>query len=270
MRIIVTGSAGFIGGNLTSCLLNSDHEVIGIDNYSDYYSKDMKNERVKHLNLGNNLIKADISNVSEIMPIFESFQPDIVINLAAQGGVRASKNNPLPYLQSNQIGFLNIIEACKRYKVRKLIFASSSSVYGDSKKFPLSEDDELITPKSIYALSKISNELIAKHYPTNQLQIFGLRFFTVYGPWGRPDMAVFRLIAAGLMERPFKLTANIELKRDFTFVDDVSDQLDIDDVAVPDIPPPPKLFVISQIPVDAVTDCFTDVLYVVSVNDTLS
>ena len=145
-----------------------------------------------------------------------------MINLAAQGGVRASKKNPRPYLESNQIGFLNLLEASSLHGVKKFIFASSSSVYGNHQKPPFQENYELPSPKSLYALSKISNELIAKNFVDSEMAITGLRFFTVYGPWGRPDMAIFRLIASSILNQPFELSASLDVMRDFTFVDDVS------------------------------------------------
>ena len=221
-RIIVTGSAGFIGSNLMSALIASKIEVLGIDNFSPYYSVKMKHMRQLQFGIEKHTNKIDINNKSDLLDIFQRFKPNIVINLAAQGGVRASKKNPRPYLESNQIGFLNLLEASSLHGVKKFIFASSSSVYGNHQKPPFQENYELPSPKSLYALSKISNELIAKNFVDSEMAITGLRFFTVYGPWGRPDMAIFRLIASSILNQPFELSASLDVMRDFTFVDDVS------------------------------------------------
>ena len=167
-------------------------------------------------------IESDISDPVQLVQIFEEVKPTVVINLAAQGGVRASRINPAPYLHSNQIGFLNLIQTSKRFKVSKFIYASSSSVYGDSELAPFKESSELPAPKSLYALSKMSNEIIARDFASTGMAKIGLRFFTVYGPWGRPDMAIFRILASAKLQKEFVLTASPEVKRDFTFVDDVS------------------------------------------------
>lgn len=220
--MLISGSAGFIGSNLMSRLLSLGYEVFGIDSYSDYYDKNMKIRRETALNLSGKTKFLDICNRKALNDYFGEIKPHIVINLAAQGGVRASRTNPTPYLESNQIGFLNMIELSRDYSVDKFMFASSSSVYGDSVEAPFSEEAELSAPKSLYALSKVSNELIAKHLDVNDLSVIGLRFFTVYGPWGRPDMAMFRLLASARLGLSFDLTASPSVKRDFTFVDDVS------------------------------------------------
>ncbi len=220
--MLISGSAGFIGSNLMSSLLSLGYEVFGIDSYSDYYDKSMKISREESLHLSGKTKILDICNRIALGDYLGEIQPNIVINLAAQGGVRASRTNPAPYLESNQIGFLNMIELSRDYSVDKFIFASSSSVYGDSVEAPFSEEAELSSPKSLYALSKMSNELIAKHLDVNDMSVIGLRFFTVYGPWGRPDMAMFRLLASAKLGLSFELTASPSVKRDFTFVDDVS------------------------------------------------
>lgn len=221
-RIIVTGSAGFIGSNLMSALVSSKIDVLGIDSFSPYYSVEMKNMRQLELGMTEHTSKIDLNNKSDLLDVFESFKPNIVINLAAQGGVRASRKNPRPYLESNQLGFLNLLEASSEHGVNKFIFASSSSVYGNHQKPPFKENHDLSSPKSLYGLSKISNELIAKNFVNSEMSITGLRFFTVYGPWGRPDMAIFRLIASSILNQPFELSASLDVMRDFTYVDDVS------------------------------------------------
>lgn len=220
MRILITGSAGFIGSNLFQFLSKGTNTLLGIDNYSKYYSPHMKRSRSNALGVQN--LDIDISNYAALKPAIVEFMPTHVIHLAAQGGVRASKSDPLPYIQANQQGFLNLLTISEDIGVEKFIYASSSSVYGDGLKPPFKEDDILPTPKSLYALSKLSNELVAKHLPKKSTQRIGLRFFTVYGPWGRPDMAVFRLLASTRLEQAFELTAAGDVVRDFTFVDDVS------------------------------------------------
>lgn len=220
MRILITGSAGFIGSNLFQSLSKGTNTVLGIDSYSKYYSPHMKRSRSNALGVQN--LDIDISNYAALKPAIVEFMPTHVIHLAAQGGVRASKSDPLPYIQANQQGFLNLLTISEDIGVEKFIYASSSSVYGDGLKPPFKEDDILPTPKSLYALSKLSNELVAKHLPKKSTQRIGLRFFTVYGPWGRPDMAVFRLLASTPLEQAFELTAAGDVVRDFTFIDDVS------------------------------------------------
>jgi UDP-glucuronate 4-epimerase len=221
-RILVTGAAGFIGASLLFELKDGGHEVLGVDNYSDYYSVGMKRAHVSDLNLSEEIIAGDISNYLEIFGIFDRFRPTVVINLAAQGGVRASRNEPKPYLVDNQVGFYNVLKLCEEFEAKKLLFASSSSVYGDRIDGPFSEDFNLEAPKSLYALSKVANEIMAREYPTNGVQRIGLRFFTVYGPWGRPDMAVFRALAAARLQERFQLTANLSVLRDFTYIDDLT------------------------------------------------
>ena len=222
MRILVTGAAGFIGGNLLSSLQEKGISSIGIDSFTNYYSPDMKEKRISQLNISEIIKRVDISNEDELRGAFSEFKPTHVVHLAAQGGVRASKIDPKPYLSSNQVGFLNTLSISEEMGVDKFIYASSSSVYGDGVKAPFKESDQISAPKSLYALSKLSNELIAKYLPIRNTERIGLRLFTVYGPWGRPDMAVYRLLASSLLNQTFELTAAQDLKRDFTFVDDVS------------------------------------------------
>jgi len=221
MKILVTGAAGFIGGHVSKLLTRLDHEVIGFDNFSPYYSPEMKKAHLVG-NPGFRLDEIDISNRELMLRSIREISPDCVIHLAAQGGVRASTTNPLPYITANQIGFLNVLEASEKVRVEKFIYASSSSVYGEGLEAPFKEDAILSAPKSLYALSKLSNENIAKNLPFAGVERIGLRFFTVYGPWGRPDMAVFRLLASFLLGEEFLLTADLEVKRDFTFVSDVA------------------------------------------------
>ena len=225
MRILVTGAAGFIGGNLLSTLKSANLECKGIDSFSTYYSPDMKLAHVTSLNLNNDVTRMDINSRGDLQDLFREFKPSHVVHLAAQGGVRASRNDPWPYLSTNQIGFQNIVELCEEYSVKKLLYASSSSVYGQGLNPPFKESDHLPMPRSLYALSKLSNEIVAGNFPTDSTQRIGMRFFSVYGPWGRPDMAVFRILASSLLNRDFKLTANKELIRDFTYVQDVSNTI---------------------------------------------
>ena len=224
-RILVTGSAGFIGSNVLKKFRDSGLLVWGIDNYSPYYARSMKIQREFELGLKGLTFDLDMSGPVQLVQVFEKVKPTVVINLAAQGGVRASRINPGPYLHSNQVGFLNLIEISKSFEVSKFIYASSSSVYGDSELAPFKESSELPAPKSLYALSKISNEIIARDFASPNMKKIGLRFFTVYGPWGRPDMAIFRILASIKLQKEFVLTASPEVMRDFTFVNDVSEAI---------------------------------------------
>jgi len=223
VKVLVTGAAGFIGGNLMESLTRQGIEVVGIDNYSNYYDPTMKHAHVGSGNLTSQVHELDVCDETAVKELFNSFRPTHVIHLAAQGGVRASKIDPSPYLHTNQIGFLNLLKESERIGARKFLYASSSSVYGDGLDAPYKESEILSAPKSLYALSKLSNELIAKYLPLKQTQRIGFRFFTVYGPWGRPDMAVFRLLASSRLQEKFRLTASTEVIRDFTYVNDVSD-----------------------------------------------
>lgn len=225
-RILITGSAGFIGSNVLKKFKDLGLPVWGIDNYSNYYAHSMKTQREFEMGLKGVTIDADISDRAQLVRVFEKVMPTVVINLAAQGGVRASRINPAPYLLSNQVGFLNLIEISNMFEVSKFIYASSSSVYGDSKLAPFKESSELPAPKSLYALSKISNEIVARDYSSPRMKKIGLRFFTVYGPWGRPDMAIFRILASVRLQKEFVLTASPDVMRDFTFVNDVSDVIE--------------------------------------------
>ena len=191
-RIIVTGSCGFIGMHLCKNLCDDGYQVFGLDNMNDYYSVDLKRNRLKELKKHKNFVFAnvDISNFGKVNSIFENWNANKVVNLAAQAGVRYSLTNPQAYIQSNIVGFMNILEACRYNKIEGLVYASSSSVYGGNKKIPFSVYDSVDRPISIYAATKKSNELMAHSYShLYGMHTTGLRFFTVYGPWGRPDMA---------------------------------------------------------------------------------
>tara|TARA_Y100000590_G_scaffold470532_1_gene666087 strand:- start:3892 stop:4857 length:966 start_codon:yes stop_codon:yes gene_type:complete len=223
-KILVTGCAGFIGFHLAKSLLNDNINVYGIDNINDYYDVNLKHNRLKQLEKYSNFkfAKIDISNHSDLSNIFSNFNPSIVVNLAAQAGVRYSIENPFAYMSSNIVGFLNLIELCKDYKVNGLIYASSSSVYGGNKKIPFSVNDRVDKPISLYAASKRSNELIAYTYShLYNLHTTGLRFFTVYGPWGRPDMAMYIFADNISKGKDIKVFNNGDMYRDFTYIDDI-------------------------------------------------
>ncbi|MBQ3603298.1 MAG: NAD-dependent epimerase [Clostridia bacterium] len=223
-KIILTGAAGFIGSHLATRLLKAGCEVIGIDNLNDYYEVSLKNYRLEKLNKYNNFefILCDISDKDTVNKIFAEYKADYVINLAAQAGVRYSIENPQVYIDSNVIGFFNILEACRNNPVKHLIYASSSSVYGNSDKIPFSVEDRVDNPISLYAATKKTNELMAYTYShLFGIPATGLRFFTVYGPAGRPDMAYFSFTKKILSGEPIKLFNYGELERDFTYIDDI-------------------------------------------------
>ncbi len=224
MKVLVTGAAGFIGLHTCLKLVNKNFKVLGVDNLNNYYDVNLKNQRLHLLqNYKNfNFIKSDIVNKNELYKIFENFNPDYVINLAAQAGVRYSISNPDAYISSNITGFMNILECCKKGNVKHLVYASSSSVYGGNKKLPFSEDDRVDNPISIYAATKKSNELMA-HVYSHMFKIpsTGLRFFTVYGPWGRPDMALFLFVDSIIKNKPIKIFNDGNMVRSFTYIDDI-------------------------------------------------
>lgn len=222
--ILVTGSAGFIGSALSLRLLKRGDLVIGIDNHNDYYSQELKEDRLKrHKDFSNYIhIRINLTDNASLEKLFSSYQPKYVINLAAQAGVRYSMINPLAYIDSNIIGFANIIEKCRNYKVRHLVYASTSSVYGANTLLPFSENASTNHPLSLYAATKKSNELMAHSYShLYNLPTTGLRFFTVYGPWGRPDMALFKFTKAILAGEPIDLFNYGKHSRDFTYIDDI-------------------------------------------------
>ena len=220
MSILVTGSAGFIGSELTLKLLERGQTVIGIDNHNDYYDPALKEARlarqISHPDYIH--IRMDIADESALKAVFSEHAPQKVVNLAAQAGVRYSMQNPQAYVQSNIVGFVNILEACRYHKVEHLVYASSSSVYGANKTMPFSVFDNVDHPLSLYAASKKSNELMAHTYShLYGLATTGLRFFTVYGPWGRPDMALFKFTSAIIAGEPIKVFNNGRHRRDFIY-----------------------------------------------------
>ena len=222
MNILVTGAVGFIGFSLCESLIKKKHKVFGIDNFDTYYSIEIKRKRLKILKKNKNFYfkRIDITQKSGLFNFFKKKQIDIIIHLAAQAGVRYSLINPKKYVDTNILGFLNIIELAKEKKIKKFIYASSSSVYGENKKFPLSENQSL-NPKNIYGLSKQMNEQIASMYSKFfDLKCIGLRFFTIYGEWGRPDMFLFKLFKASQQSKKFYLNNYGNHKRDFTYVKD--------------------------------------------------
>jgi UDP-glucuronate 4-epimerase len=216
----VTGVAGFIGMHCAQRLSARGDEVVGIDNLSPYYSVDLKRDRLKQLNIA--FHQLDIADAAALGSLFEHGKPDAVLHLAAQAGVRYSLENPAAYVQSNLVGFANLLECCRRHPPRHLVFASSSSVYGNNAALPWSEDQNVDHPVSLYAATKKSNELMAHVYShLFGLNATGLRYFTVYGPWGRPDMSVM-LFAHAIMEgRPIQVFNHGDMERDFTYIDDI-------------------------------------------------
>ena len=224
--VFITGSSGFIGSNLAKRILTTepDTEVIGLDNMNDYYDVRIKEARLAELQKFENytFIKGNLADKALINSIFEQYHPDIVVNLGAQAGVRYSITNPDAYIESNVIGFYNILEACRHYPVKHLVYASSSSVYGSNKKVPYSTDDKVDNPVSLYAATKKSNELMAHAYSKlYNIPSTGLRFFTVYGPAGRPDMAYFGFTNKLVNGETIKIFNYGNCKRDFTYVDDI-------------------------------------------------
>ena len=221
---LVTGAAGFIGFHTAMRLLELGARVIGYDNVNSYYSVALKEARLKKLLEQDKFtfIRADLADKSALEDVFERNNPEIIIHLAAQAGVRYSLENPDAYVQSNLVGFVNILECCRHHKAEHLLYASSSSVYGANKKLPFSVEDRVDNPISLYAATKKSNELMAHTYShLFNLPATGMRFFTVYGPWGRPDMAAFLFLDAIQKGKPVKIFNNGDMMRDFTFIDDI-------------------------------------------------
>ena len=224
MKILVTGAAGFIGMHASQILLARGDEVVGLDNLNDYYDVQLKLDRLARLTPHSNsrFVKLDVADQGGMEKLFAEEKFDRVIHLAAQAGVRYSLVNPHAYVESNLAGFMNILEGCRHNEVQHLVYASSSSVYGGNTKMPFSETDSVGHPVSIYAATKKANELLAHTYShLYGLPTTGLRFFTVYGPWGRPDMALFLFTKAILEGRPIDVFNHGKMKRDFTFVDDI-------------------------------------------------
>ena len=224
LTILVTGSAGFIGSSLVIRLLERGDKVVGLDNHNDYYSPQLKEDRLNrflsHPNYSH--VRASLEDKSAINDIFKSLSFDAVVNLAAQAGVRYSIENPNAYIDSNIVGFINILEACRHNNVNHLVYASSSSVYGSNTKIPFSIHQNVDHPLSLYAATKKANELMAHTYShLYELPTTGLRFFTVYGPWGRPDMALFEFTKAILAKEAIKVFNYGKHRRDFTYIDDI-------------------------------------------------
>jgi UDP-glucuronate 4-epimerase len=231
LNILITGAAGFIGFHMTKRLCEEGHYIIGVDNLNDYYDVKLKKDRLTQLDVfvESGLFsfqKIDIANFTSLESIFDNTDIDIVINLAAQAGVRYSLENPHEYVRSNVQGFMNVLECCRKANISKLVYASSSSVYGGNSKLPFEESDRVDNPVSIYAASKKSNELMAHTYShLFGLDTIGLRFFTVYGPWGRPDMAL-NIFTKNIIEgKPLQIFNNGKHSRSFTFIDDIVESI---------------------------------------------
>jgi UDP-glucuronate 4-epimerase len=223
-KFLVTGAAGFIGYHVSRQLLARGDAVVGVDNLNDYYSVKLKHDRLASLSRepGFSFRQLDIADLSATAELFESGRFDRVIHLAAQAGVRYSITNPSAYVESNLVGFANVLEGCRHSAVQHLVYASSSSVYGANKKLPFAIDDPVDHPLSLYAATKKANELMAHSYShLYQLPTTGLRFFTVYGPWGRPDMAIWLFVEAIVNDRPINVFNNGKMRRDFTYIDDI-------------------------------------------------
>ncbi|RIV30539.1 NAD-dependent epimerase [Flagellimonas lutimaris] len=242
MKILVTGAAGFIGFHVCKSLLSHGHEVLGLDNINNYYDTSLKYARLGMLGVaeanasifnklssssnshGFRFVRLDLSDKESLLALFQDEQFDVVCNLAAQAGVRYSLENPSAYIDSNIVGFLNILEGCRHNNVKHLVYASSSSVYGLNKKVPFETSDSVDHPISLYAASKKSNELMAHTYShLYGFKTTGLRFFTVYGPWGRPDMAMFLFTKAILNNQPINVFNRGKMERDFTYIDDITE-----------------------------------------------
>jgi UDP-glucuronate 4-epimerase len=247
MKILVTGAAGFIGFHLCSALLKQGHQVVGLDNINDYYDINLKYARLNELGISREdaegfinksesfiyksdlcFIRMNLEDRVELPNLFNEHKFDVVCNLAAQAGVRYSIENPDAYIDSNIVGFLNILECCRHHKIEHLLYASSSSVYGENTKVPFSTSDNVDHPISLYAATKKSNELMAHTYShLYSIPTTGLRFFTVYGPWGRPDMAPILFADAISNNKPIKVFNNGNMRRDFTYIDDIVNGIEI-------------------------------------------
>ena len=243
-KILITGAAGFVGFHLTHLLLDKGYQLFGVDNLNSYYSVQLKRDRLADLKKAANshhkgsfsFQVADLKDKQSIFNVFKSFHPDYVIHMAAQAGVRYSIENPDAYVDSNLTGFMNILEACRNYPVKHLIYASSSSVYGGNTTIPFSTNHQVDHPVSLYAATKKANELMAHTYShLYGIPTTGLRFFTVYGPWGRPDMAYFSFTKAIIDGEPIKVFNHGKMERDFTYIDDIVSGIEqlIDTIPLP-------------------------------------
>jgi len=222
--ILVTGAAGFVGSYVAARLASMGHRVVGCDNFNDYYDPQLKQDRLAAILAPAGVVceTVELADAAQVAALFDRVRPSLVVHLAAQAGVRYSLQNPAAYIQSNLVGFGNILEACRQHKIAHLLYASSSSVYGNNAKTPFSEDDQTDEPVSLYAATKKSNELMAHSYShLYRLPATGLRFFTVYGPWGRPDMAYFSFSKNMLEGKTIPVFAQGLLRRDFTYIDDI-------------------------------------------------
>jgi UDP-glucuronate 4-epimerase len=238
-KVLITGAAGFIGFHLAKRLLTRGDEIVGLDNLNEYYDVTLKQARLAQIQAEPNFsfCRLDLVDREGLRQLFKEHVPDIVINLAAQAGVRYADKNPFAYIDSNLVGFAQILECCRQFKTKHLIFASSSSVYGANTRMPFSVHDNVDHPLSLYAASKKSNELMAHTYShLYRLPVTGLRFFTVYGPWGRPDMALFLFTKAILNDEPINVFNFGKMRRDFTYIDDIVEGV----VRVMDRPPSPN------------------------------
>jgi UDP-glucuronate 4-epimerase len=246
-RVLVTGAAGFIGSHVSHRLLDQGRQVVGLDNLNDYYSVQLKRDRLARLtpHPGFRFVQMDVADRAGIEALFAAERPDRVVHLAAQAGVRYSLQNPHAYVDSNLVGFMNVLEGCRHQRVQHLVYASSSSVYGGNTKMPFSEHDSVDHPVSMYAATKKANELMAHTYShLFGLPTTGLRFFTVYGPWGRPDMALFLFTKAILEGRPIDVFNHGRMRRDFTYIDDIVEGV----VRVLDKPATPDAAFVSDAP----------------------
>ncbi|MCH9756769.1 MAG: NAD-dependent epimerase [Gammaproteobacteria bacterium] len=254
MKILVTGCAGFIGMHTAMQLLTQGIHVVGIDNLNDYYDPSLKEDRLKHL-LSNEHFKfyqGDIADRHLVMEVFQQEKPERIIHLAAQAGVRYSLENPYAYIDSNIQGFINILEGCRQNVVEHLVYASSSSVYGANTKLPFHESHSTAHPVSLYAATKKANELMAHTYShLYQIPTTGLRFFTVYGPWGRPDMAFFKFTRAMLSGETIEIYNHGEMVRDFTYIDDIVEGI----IQVANQPPVPHPEFDTMNPDPAISNC---------------
>lgn len=222
MRILVTGAAGLIGAPTTKLLISQGHNVVGIDNFSDYYSPFMKRKRIDALGIKDSILNIDITDTDSFSNVLKDLKPEAVIHLAARPGVRASMSELNEYNYPNVVGFQNVINGVEKFGIQKFLYASSSSIYGRNAAIPFVESDIGGEVASYYASTKRLNEFVAQYLPSKGISTIGLRFFTVYGPWGRPDMALLRFITAGLAGKKIPLTGRLDTLRDFTYIDDVA------------------------------------------------